>query len=603
MRERRIKQRARWQAILAAIAAAATSLLATEEPPAVLAIRQDAGGVLLALPAHSEPPTVVAADDLTADTVWRPPLLVQAGEDDTGHWRDAEAFWQSRRFYRPESPPATRILGAGAEYRLRIEAWRAVRAVPPGVVGWGAMWKREFLQPPPPATMTDAEHAAYIEQLAEAQAPWIAAADVRHLSWPWGVSFSTWAVNWENSASPWSQRRPDCVRVGGRVSPWCEVTVVGVGDLLTLAARWGLEAVTVAVPLAVSDGAVPRWGPNPLDQSFSAETIERISDHARRLVDFMKAHPAWNALHRVYLAAGCEWRHYSLVNPSPAVLSYAALVRRMRARIPESKVVLVASASDSTDLPGVPQWQAFGWNRYLHEQLHDVPGVALDLHRYRGDAGLEPAPDGSTALTATSVDRLLETGRNQRDFLAVHPSAWGGTGRAMPTVLLENAIHGLLSDHSTRSSAPRPWVVALAHADLVREALASPALAFLGWTWFPEDLPAEWPHGAVRDGQLASHAAAQAFLSRYHRGFVLRSFGLENAPVRGNATRTAEGRVRAYGGNFSRQSHRLGFELLGEEAAGGQVECLTEGGLTTWTWDGQTPLELPPLCLWRIEFE
>jgi len=60
---------------------------------------------------------------------------------------------------------------------------------------------------------------------------------------------------------------------------------------MTLAKIWELEAITVSVPLSVLDGSVPRWGPGFFDQAFPPDVIEQISDHARALVDFMKAHP------------------------------------------------------------------------------------------------------------------------------------------------------------------------------------------------------------------------------------------------------------------------------------------------------------------------
>ena len=82
---------------------------------------------------------------------------------------------------------------------------------------------------------------------------------------------------------------------------------------------------------------------------------------------------------------------------------------------------------------------------------------------------------------------------------------------------LENAIHGVDGDHSKRSDAPWPWPAVMAHADLVREAMRSEALCFLGWTWFPENLPREWPHGALRNGQLQPHARARRPVNQFTR--------------------------------------------------------------------------------------
>lgn len=451
---------------------------------------------------------------------------------------------------------------------------------------------------PPKQFASDRAHRAYIDQLAKANRPLIHAADVRHISWPWGVTFSTFGVNWENSARPWSKRTPDCTRGSG----WCEKTIVGVGDLMTLANAWDLEAVTVAVPLAVFDGNKPRWGPRLFHDDFTNGTIEKISEHAAQLVAFMKEHPAWKQLDRVYVSAGCEWRKYKLQSPSGAVLSYAKLIKRIREKIPDNKVWIVASASDGTDMPGRERLQAANWNPFLYEQLHSLPGVALDLHRYRGMIGAKPTPDGKMPITDHNIDVLLRTGLSQRGYLTVHPKQWNQRGKPMPTVLLENAIHGRIADHKKMATGPTPWPVVVAHADLVREALAGETLTFLGWTWFPENLPPEWPHGAIRNGKLAPHASAQGFLSRYHRGQVLDTGALTSAPVRGNATRSSMGEIRAYGGNFSRAEQRLDFTIRGQKHRGGKLEIHSKTGIQTMRWDGKSSITLPPMTLWRIEF-
>jgi len=62
-------------------------------------------------------------------------------------------------------------LGAGADATIAVHPGQIVRPVPPGVVGWGAMWKRAFLLPPPPADFSDESHAAYIRQVGEELAP------------------------------------------------------------------------------------------------------------------------------------------------------------------------------------------------------------------------------------------------------------------------------------------------------------------------------------------------------------------------------------------------------------------------------------------------
>ncbi len=487
------------------------------------------------------------------------------------------------------------------EVVLTVSPGAVVRQIPPGVIGWGAMWKRDLLWPTPPKRMDDKGHRQFIEDLGRRNAPLVRQADMRNISWPWGVSFSTWAVNWENSAKPWSQRVPDCVTILGRVSPWCETTVVGVGDLMTLARRWKLEALTVAVPLAVVDGKKPRWGPGFFNHVFSDETIEQIADHAYRLIEFMKRQPGWNELGRVYLSAGTEWRHYGLHNPSPAVLSYTKLVRRIREKIVDPKVIVVACASDSADIPGVKHEQANSWNRYLYRDLHAVPGIALDLHRYRGVGGITADANGRTPLTRPNIRKMLATGLRQRNYLTVRPDDWGETGPAMASVLLENAIHGHMSDHATHSQEPRPWPAVMAHADLVREALASETSTFLAWAWFPEDLPEEWPHGGVLStGQLSRHALAQAFLSRFHRGELLRAAFTDESSIRANAVRGSKGKLALYGGNFSQQEHRLRVVLKGLTDGDGQLEIMTETGVVNRRVKLPSTFTLPAMSLWRL---
>lgn len=486
-------------------------------------------------------------------------------------------------------------LARAAEITLTIAPAKIIRQILPGAVGWGAMWKQGMLHPAPATIRSDAEHKAYIDRLAREGAALAAKADLRNISWPWGVSFSTWGVNWENSAKPWSQRPNDCARIAllNRGSGWCERTVVGVGDLMHLAERWNLEALTVAVPLAVLDGTKVRWGPSFLTHAIDDPTIEKISDHAVRLIVFMKAQPGWRRLQRIYLAAGCEWRHYG--QPG-AVQTYAKLIKRIRSRIPDEKVIIVASASDSADLEAV---KANSWNKPLYEALKDTKGVALDLHRYRGMVGLTAGPGGVTAATLDNQAKLVRTGVTQRGYFTVHPGQWGQSGPPMPAVLLENAIHGLIGDHSTHSDQPWPWPVVLAHADLVREALASPAMTFLGWTWFPENLPQEWPHGAIRpDGSLAKHAEAQAFLSRYHRGALLDSTISDDRAVRANAVRGRDGKLFIYGGNFSMEQHTL--RLSGLPAGAAAVEYMGDKDIREASWDGRSSLFLPPMTLFRI---
>ncbi len=481
---------------------------------------------------------------------------------------------------------------------LTIDPARVQKSVPPGAVGWGAMWKREMLWPPPGRLDSDDDHQRYLERLAAAGKPLAEAADLRNISWPWGVSFSTWGVNWENSAKPWSQRPSDCARIAllNRGSGWCEKTVVGVGDLIRLAQAWELEAITVAVPLAVLDGTRVRWGPHFISHQFDPPTMDRIVAHARGLVDYMSRQLGWRELDRVYLAAGCEWRHYG---QRQAVLSYAELIRRLRAAIPETKITIVASASDSADLEA---FKANSWNRPLYEALKDTPGVAVDLHRYRGMVGLTPDAAGATALSPENFKRLLRTGVTQRRYFSVEPSHWGRSGPALPSVLLENAIHGLIGDHATTSREPWPWAAVMAHADLVREALASSAQTFLGWTWFPEILPREWPHGALLDdGSLATHARAQAFLSRFHRGAVLASALSSEDAVRANVVRGDDGVVRAYGGNFDLAAHAL--VLKGVPSGRVAVEFFSSDGLRQRTWDPSRPLPLPAMSLWRLTIE
>jgi len=484
-----------------------------------------------------------------------------------------------------------------AEVTMTIDPGRTVKQIDPGAVGWGAMWKQKMMYPAPGKLVSDAEHRAYIERLARTGSKLAKQADLRNISWPWGVSFSTWGVNWENSARPWSQRPRDCARIAliNKGSGWCEKSVVGVGDLMHLADRWQLEAVTVAVPLAVLDGTRVRWGPHFVSHAINDPTIDKISDHAVALIAFMKSRPEWNKLQRIYLEAGCEWRHYG--QPA-AVRTYAKLIKRIRQKISDNKVIIVASASDSTDFEPA---KGNNWNRPLYEALHGVDGVALDLHRYRGMAGITATADGSTAATLQNVAALVRTGVTQRDYFTVRPSHWDPNDNrpGMPSVLLENAIHGKIGDHSTHSSKPWPWPAVIAHADLVREALASSAMTFLGWTWFPEDLPKEWPHGAILpDGSLAKHAQAQAFLSRHHRGALVQSEISDEKAVRGNAVRGLDGKLHLYGGNFSMDRHT--FRVAGAGSGQATVEYMSDTSRHKTTWDMQAPLVLPPMTLWRI---
>ena len=493
---------------------------------------------------------------------------------------------------------ATRL--QAADVRLQVDPSQPTATIPPGVVGWGAMWKQQMLWPAPPAAMNDDQHQAYIRQLGLRNLSQVQAADMRNISWPWGVSFSTWGVNWENSAKPWSQRVADCARILNRTSPWCEKSVVGVGDLMALADIWQLEALTVAVPLAVIDGRRTRWGPGFFDQTFSDHTIEQIADHGYRLIRFMQQQPGWQRLSRVYLSAGTEWRHYKLRNPSSAVLSYAKLLRRLREKIADSKVIIVGSASDSTDIPGIKHQQAISWNRYLYRELHQVPGIALDLHRYRGMIGVEADGTGRTPLNRRNIDAMLSTGVGQRQYLTVKPADWGEAGPAMATVLLENAIHGHMADHSTHSAKPIPWPVAMAHADLTREALASEAETFLGWTWFPEDLPEEWPHGALKpDGSLSYPARAQAFLSRLHRGHRVKLTLSDDSAIRANAVVSGKGQLGLYGGNFSQQASRLQIELVRGKKVAGRLELMSAAGIRQQSLTLPATISLAPLTLWR----
>lgn len=172
----------------------------------------------------------------------------------------------------------------------------------------------------------------------------------------------------------------------------------------------------------------------------------------------------------------------------------------------------------------------------------------------------------------------------------------------MPSVLLENAIHGYISDHTKHSSKPWPWPAVIAHADLVREALASPALTFLGWTWFPEDLPPEWPHGAIlKNGTLSQHAKAQAFLTRFHRGILLKSTVSNNNAVRANAVQNRGGNISLYGGNFSLESQQLNVQLSGAgKYSYDFVEYMNDKTeIRRIPWSKGAKISIPPMTLWR----
>ena len=128
-------------------------------------------------------------------------------------------------------------------------------------------------------------------------------------------------------------------------------------------------------------------------------------------------------------------------------------------------------------------------------------------------------------------------------------------------------------------------------------------MTFLGWTWFPEDLPKEWPHGAILPGgQLAKHAQAQAFLSRYHRRSLVVSRLSDDSAVRGNAVRQPNGRLALYGANFSLTEHQLRLDLRGVGARTATVEYMTDKQIHRTSWDGRSTLLMPPMTLWRVVF-
>lgn len=71
------------------------------------------------------------------------------------------------------------------EVVMTVDASRPVYAISPSAVGWGAMCMQAMLWPAPPVAMnTGAEHAAYIEHLAQAGAPLARAPDLRNVSLP-----------------------------------------------------------------------------------------------------------------------------------------------------------------------------------------------------------------------------------------------------------------------------------------------------------------------------------------------------------------------------------------------------------------------------------
>lgn len=490
-------------------------------------------------------------------------------------------------------------LGAGADSVMEINPGRKAKDILPGAYGWGNQWVSRDLWPKPPANLNDASHRAYIAQVAKANAPLVKQADVRNMSWPWGVTFGSWGVNWENTIGPYSKRTQDCARRGGRGSGWCETAIVGLDDFLTLAQGWGLEAITIGASVAVYDGGENmRWGPNLLTNAFDGGAIENLSNHAVKMVEHMKRHPGWNGFQRVYLAMGCEWRHYSLFPPSQDVLTYVQLVKTVRKKINDPKIVIVAVASDSADYE--PQ-KANSWNKPLYDGLVGTPGVVVDLHRYRGQNGLEGG-FGGVQMTPHNIDALMQTGVSQREYFDVRPSHWGGRGEPMPSVLLENAILGKDTDHNKKGRGDRPWPVSMAFADLLREAFASDAQTFLGWLWAPMDVPPEWPFGAHDGRALRDHAVAGAFLAQYHRGSLWESAVTGSPNIRGNATDGGGRGLFAYGGNFSRTPTSVGFFVRGGRVSGGSVEILGEKGSRTVPWNGQTPIPVGPLELWRVAF-
>ena len=153
------------------------------------------------------------------------------------------------------------------------------------------------------------------------------------------------------------------------------------------------------------------------DQIFSrtpstTQPSKKISDHAVGLINYMKSRPEWSKLDRVYLEAGCEWRHYG--QPA-AVKDYARLIKRIREKIADPKVIIVASASDSTDFEPA---KGNNWNQPLYESLYGIEGVAVDLHRYRGMGFTTAGPDGATAPTLANVTALAETGVKTKKIIS-----------------------------------------------------------------------------------------------------------------------------------------------------------------------------------------
>lgn len=104
------------------------------------------------------------------------------------------------------------------------------------------------------------------------------------------------------------------------------------------------------------------------------------------------------------------------------------------------------------------------------------------------------------------------------------------------------------------------------------------------------------------EGELSRHAAAQAFLSRFHRGYVLRVNMSDEAAIRGNAVRGSDNRIRAYGGNFSREGQRLSVVVRGANIRRGEVEFYGQRGYSREVWNMNQPLEIPAMTLWRIVF-
>lgn len=355
----------------------------------------------------------------------------------------------------------------------------------PMIFGYGAMFNRQSLWPAPPKDFAnDVAHKQWVDDHINANVPLAAQAGMRAVSWPWGVTFSTFGVNWENGIGGWSARRPD--RAPG--SGWYEKQTVGIDELWDFADMCSLDAVVIGTPLGVWDGNVPRWGPQPWTYKFDEKTIGKAVDHCLGMVDHLSAQDTWGQ-RQVFIEAGCEWRPFQSFTLSDAAKTYGELCVRLADELkPDEQITVVASGAETAEFGGLQALKAAAWNRPLYETIVGH-GVAVDLHKYR------------------SV--VNSTASKQHGFFTVDPKQWGGKGPRLKSVVFEQATTYPGAD--VTKDAQGDWPDTAIAADLAMRAAAEKdgVLCYLAWCWGLNTRPSPWSYGIVRpDGTVNNRGLA-----------------------------------------------------------------------------------------------